>query len=133
MIIAIDFDGTIVDHQFPEIGELVPDVVHWITEFKSAGARLMLWTMRNDDSDRKYLSEAVEFCKSNFIEFDTEWVNQNPEQKSWTKSPKQYAHLYIDDAAFGCPLKGNNNRNGGRPFVDWSIVGPSVIKLLQSI
>lgn len=43
-------------------------------------------------------------------------INDNPEQLSWSLSRKVYAHLYIDDAALGCPLIAVA---GGRPYVDW--------------
>lgn len=44
-------------------------------------------------------------------------INHNPEQSSWTSSPKAYAQLYIDDSALGCPLV--TYRDGARPHVDW--------------
>lgn len=128
MIIAVDFDGTIVEHCFPEIGEPVPFAFDVMKELQAAGCRLILFTMRSDHladavsdeghpADREYLTEAVEFCRTNGIEF---WgVNINPEQHSWTNSPKPYAQMYIDDAAFGCPLVQNEN---GRPFVNWLAV-----------
>lgn len=129
MIIAVDFDGTIVEHEFPEIGEAVPGAFRWMKDFQASGAKLILWTMRSDgEADDLFLSHAVEFCRTNGIEF---WgVNRNPEQDDWTTSPKAYAHLYIDDAAHGCPLR-VNPRVGGRPFVDWDKVGPKVMKLLN--
>ena len=46
--IAVDFDGTIVDHVFPEIGAAVPGAFKWLKRFKEAGATLILWTMRSD-------------------------------------------------------------------------------------
>lgn len=138
-IIAIDFDGTICDHRFPDIGAPVPGAFEWMKRFQEAGALLMLWTMRSDmlapeqrspeghSADRNHLTEAVEFCRANGVEF---WgINENPQQRSWTGSPKQYAHIYIDDAAFGCPLR-EMPRVGSRPAVDWSIVGPAVLALL---
>lgn len=136
MIIAIDFDGTIVEHEFPEIGPAVSGAFKWMKRFQECGARLILWTMRNDDRVGKggkdigpVLTDAVKFCLGNGITF---WgVNTNPEQKSWTQSPKAYAQLYIDDAAFGCPLK-ENPRLGGRPFVDWDVVGPAVMMQIQA-
>lgn len=139
-IIAIDFDGTLVDHRFPKIGGEVPGAFSWLLEFQQAGAKLILWTMRSDliadaesceghKADRSYLTEAVEFCRARGVEF---WgVNQNPEQSSWTLSPKQYAHIYVDDAALGCPLR-DFARAGSRPVVDWEIVGPTVMKILRS-
>lgn len=47
-------------------------------------------------------------------------VNENPTQKDWTSSPKPYAHIYIDDAALGVPLK--HDSLSERPYVDWDIV-----------
>ncbi len=128
-IIAVDFDGTISDHQFPRIGEAVPGAFEWMKKFQEAGAKLILWTMRSDGraDGGGYLKDAVEFCRENGVEF---WAhNTNPEQAGWTGSPKAYAHVYIDDAAFGCPLKENSS---GRPFVDWDVVGPKVLELLES-
>lgn len=52
--------------------------------------------------------------------------NLNPEQSSWSESPKCYAHLYIDDAALGCPLI--YPESGDRPYVDWQ----QVEKLLEA-
>lgn len=122
MIIAIDFDGTIVEHRYPDIGRPVIGAFAWMRTFQNHGAKLILFTMRSGKS----LDEAVEFCRKNGIEF---WgVNTNPEQRNWTTSPKAYARLYIDDAAFGCPLI---NCDPHRPCVDWSVVGPAVEKLLR--
>lgn len=127
LIIAVDFDGTIVDHQFPDIGPPVPGSLEWLRRFKEAGAILILWTMRSDLQDcGDVLSAAIDFCKKNGVEFD--FANEHPQD--WTTSPKAYAHVYIDDAALGCPLK-VNPRSDGRPFVDWSIVGPKVMGMIQ--
>lgn len=129
MIICVDFDGTIVDHRYPDIGNPVPDAFYWIKEFQLAGAKVILYTMRSDGrkEDGDTLKAAVDFCEKLGVTF---WgVNNNPEQKAWTDSPKVYANLYIDDAAFGCPLR-ENPRMGSRPYVDWSIVGPEVMKMI---
>lgn len=131
LTIAVDFDGTIVDHRFPDIGAEVPGAIDWMKRWQEAGARLILWTMRSDDpgDGRFVLTEAVEFCRAKGVEF---WgVNSNPEQIGWTSSPKCYAVTYVDDAAFGCPLR-VNPRHGGRAFVDWSIVGPRVLQMIQA-
>ena len=117
--IAVDFDGTIVDHCYPDIGNEVPGAFAWLREFQAHGALLILWTMRGGIT----LKQAVEFCRKNGVVFFG--VNENSLQKSWTDSPKCYAHVYVDDAAFGCPLK-DNPRAGGRRYVDWSVVGPAV-------
>lgn len=121
MDIAIDFDGTIVKHEFPTVGDVLPKAFYWMKKFEEAGARLLLNTMRSDE----HLDEAVECCRENGIEFFG--VNHNPEQDSWTSSPKVYAQLYVDDAAFGCPLV---YEAGSRPYVDWDVVGPAIYDML---
>ena len=127
MYIAVDFDGTIVDHQFPEIGDQVPGAIEWLSKYQEAGASLILWTMRSDGQDSgDVLTQAVEYCRGAGIEFDH--VNENPQD--WTTSNKAYAHVYIDDAAAGVPLK-ENPRCGGRPFVDWDVIGPLVMEMIE--
>lgn len=128
MIIAIDFDGTIADHIYPDCGEPVPGAIEWIKKFIEAGAKIILWTMRSDHIHGPTLTDAIQFCNDNGIELFG--VNNNPFQSDWTTSPKAYANLYIDDLAFGCPLK-ENPRYGGQPYVDWDIVGPATLKILQ--
>jgi len=128
VIIAVDFDGTVVEHEFPEIGKPAPYAFHWLKRFKELGAILILWTMRNDrEGDAPYLTAAAEFCKAQGVEFDH--LNENPGQASWSQSPKAYAHVYIDVAAFGCPLR-DNPRMGGRPFADWRRIGPAMQAML---
>ena len=123
MKIAIDFDGTIVEHEFPKIGKPVPGAFEWMKKFQEAGADLILWTMRSDGQDvGNVLTEAVEFCREKGIEFFG--INTNPEQKSWTDSPKAYAQCFIDDHAFNCPLI---QPESGRAYVDWQVVGPAVL------
>lgn len=126
--IAIDFDGTIVEHRYPDIGREVPGAIEWMKKFKEAGARLILWTMRSDGQQSgKVLTEAVKFCRSKGVTF---WgVNKNPDQ-DWSESPKAYAKIYIDDAAFGCPLR-ESKEAGARPMVDWSQVGPAVLGMIE--
>lgn len=127
-IIGLDFDGTCVDHQYPDIGAPVPGAIEWLKKWVAAGAKLMLWTMRHD-SDRAgpVLTHAVQFLRDNGIEL---WaVNENPTQ-NWSDSHKQYAHLYVDDAGINCPLIANG-KNGGRPMVDWSVVGPMVLEMIE--
>lgn len=142
-IIAVDFDGTLCEHRFPEIGREVPQAFRYLREFSEQGARLILHTMRSDrpaslsadpgpegvPAGRLFLTEAVDWCAERGIFF---WsVNSNPEQHTWTSSPKPYAHLYIDDAAFGCPLIYPPGGHAVRPYVDWSVVGPIVLDRLK--
>ena len=110
-IVALDFDGTVVTHEYPEVGKDVPNAVKTLRRLVDTGCRIILWTMRSDET----LQDAVAWFTDNEIPL---WgVNENPEQKEWTNSPKAYAPLYIDDAALGCPLK--PACNGERSFVDW--------------
>lgn len=108
MIIAVDFDGTIVRHDFPRIGSEAPNAFKVLRKLQEGGHKLILLTMRSE----KYLQDAVDFCAERGVRF---WaVNNNPEQGSWTSSPKVYAQLYIDDMALGVPM------NDGT--VDWYVV-----------
>ena len=129
MYICVDFDGTIVDHRFPEVGPPVPGAVDWMLKWQAAGAKLILFTMRSDGSRiGDALSQAVEYLKQNGIELYG--VNKNPTQVHWTSSPKAYGQLYIDDAAFGCPVI--QPEGFQRPCVNWEIVGPGVLeKILE--
>lgn len=111
--IAVDFDGTCVTHEYPDVGREI-GAAPVLRLLASRGVRLVLWTMRSG----KPLQDAVDWFKDHDIPLFG--VNENPEQKSWTASPKAYAQLYIDDAALGCPLK--PGIEGGRPYVDWVAV-----------
>lgn len=119
-IIAVDFDGTCVTHDYPRVGTDVPHAVRVLKRLNKNDVRIIVWTMRCG----KYLDEdAKNWFESNEIEV---WsYNLNPEQSSWSESPKCYAHLYIDDAALGCPLI--YPEDGARPYVDWQ----EVEKLLE--
>ena len=113
MIIAIDFDGTCVTHEYPKIGKDI-GAVDTLRALVAKGHKLILWTMR----DKQELEEAMEWFYQNEISL---WsVNENPTQR-WTTSPKQFAHLYIDDTALGCPLK-YDPWLSKRPYVDWEQV-----------
>jgi hypothetical protein len=115
MIIAIDFDGTCVTHEFPNIGKDI-NAANVLKKLVNAGHKLILFTMRSDSNENKYLTEAVNWFKENDIKLYG--IQKNPQQLSWTTSPKAYAQLYIDDAALGCPLI-YNDKFSKRPFVDW--------------
>ncbi len=127
-IIAVDFDGTIVEHQFPEIGPPVPGALETLRECAARGAKLILWTMRSDgraEKDGAVLAPAVAYLRANGVELFG--VNQNPET-DWSSSPKAYAHVYVDDAALGCPLIPSTTTK--RPMVDWSKVRPALLEMM---
>lgn len=116
MIIAVDFDGTCVTHDYPFVGKDIA-AVPVLRKLVAAGHQLILWTMRSGTE----LVEAVDWFEQNGIPLFG--VNKNPEQSSWTTSPKAYAQLYIDDAALGTPLlSGIMFGLGERPFVNWKEV-----------
>ncbi|MDX1279149.1 BT0820 family HAD-type phosphatase [Oceanihabitans sediminis] len=98
LILAIDFDGTVVDDAYPKIGKPKLFAIETLKKLQSDGHRLILWTYRSG----KYLDEAVEFCKSKGIEFYA--INSSfPEEKfdEATKSRKIHADLFIDDRNIG--------------------------------
>lgn len=115
MILGIDFDGTMVEHEYPKLGPPVPGAIEALHEFISQGHKLILWTMRSGEK----LNEAIQYFDDHGIELYG--INKNPEQINWTKSPKAYCHRYIDDAAVGCPLI-HPSGAGRRPYVDWTKV-----------
>jgi len=109
--IAVDFDGTCVVHAYPRLGRDV-GAVPVLKALAQRGHRLILNTMRSG----KELVEAQQWFIDNGIPLYG--VNRNPDQDSWTTSPKVYAHLYIDDAALGAPLVAGEN--GERDYIDWN-------------
>lgn len=123
--IAIDFDGTIAEHNFPGIGPEAKYVFDYLKQFQEAGAKLILWTMRSDGQKAgPVLTAAIDFCKERGIEFDS--VNKGINDRFWTKSNKADADIYIDDKAFGCPMTST------APWTaDWSIIGPAVLKFIK--
>ena len=113
-VIAVDFDGTCVEHNYPAIGMDVEGAVDVLRELNKHGHRIILNTMRSGQR----LEAAVRWFRDRKIEL---WaVNRNPEQEQWTTSPKVYADIYIDDSALGCPLFFLEGVR--RPVVNWSKV-----------
>jgi len=98
MVIAIDFDGTIVENKFPDIGEPLLFAFETLREMQKKNYRLILWTCRHG----KQLEDAVEFCASQGVQFYA--INRNyPEQtdEDTAIAPKIFADLYIDDRSIG--------------------------------
>ena len=112
-VIAVDFDGTLVEHTYPGIGPQVASGVEWCKRFQLLGAKVFLWNMRSDRNNPEFPNEPIDTCLTNAVDWCREqglefWgVNENPAQvkSGWSTSRKQYANVYIDDAAFGCPLQ----------------------------
>lgn len=92
-IIALDFDGTLVQNKFPEIGEINPHVWSAAVKAQANGTKLILWTSRTGD----VLDRAIKFCADHGLTFDA--INDNiPEVKAlgWD-ARKVFATMYIDD------------------------------------
>jgi len=117
-IVAVDFDGTIVDHDYPRIGQPVPLALEWLSLFNTLDIKIVLFTMRSDET----LQEAVDYLTKNKIELYG--INKNPDQHEWTNSNKAYAHYYVDDAAVGCPLLTLDGFK--RKCVDWKAIGYAI-------
>lgn len=98
MIIAVDFDGTIVRHRYPKIGEELPFATETLRMLIHEGHRLILWTVR----EGKLLDEAIEWCRDRGVEFYA--INRDfPEEDATGSgfSRKLKADLFIDDRSFG--------------------------------
>jgi hypothetical protein len=109
-IIAIDFDGTIVTHDYPRVGKPIPFAKEVINMLADNGHLCFLWTMRDNET----LEVAKQYCKDN----DIRLCNYNMSPDQFSDSPKQYATIYIDDAALGCPLRYDSDMSR-RTYVDW--------------
>ena len=100
MTIAVDFDGTIVEHKYPKIGKELPFAIDTLKTLAEEGHKLILWTSR----DGELLEEALKFCRDRGLEFYA--VNSNyPPGSLFTnkagKSCKVVADVYIDDRNIG--------------------------------
>jgi len=95
--IAVDFDGTIVEHEYPKIGKEKLFAFRTLKELEKQGARLILWTFRTG----KELDEAVGYCRQNGIEFYAVNKNYPEEIPDETVSRKIDADLYLDDKNLG--------------------------------
>ena len=98
MTIAVDFDGTIVRHRYPKIGDEIPFATETLRLLLRDRHRLILWTVR----EGKLLDEAIEWCRARGVEFYA--VNRDfPEEDATGSgfSRKIKADLVIDDRNFG--------------------------------
>ncbi len=97
-MIAVDFDGTIVEHKYPKIGKEIPFATQTLRQLVQDGHRLILWTIRHGDT----LAEAVEWCRERGVVFYA--VNSDYEGQegvSGDRSPKVKCDIYIDDRNVG--------------------------------
>jgi hypothetical protein len=115
MKIAVDFDGTCVTHEYPNVGKDI-GAAPVLKRIVREGHLIILNTMRCGMG----LKDAIYWFEENGIPLYG--VNEDPGQKEWTQSPKVFADIYIDDAALGAPLIINPELSA-RPFIDWRGVG----------
>lgn len=115
MIIAVDFDGTIVKHEYPKIGSPIPFAIETLLEIQKDGHKIILWTVRRGE----FLQEALDYCAERGLSFYAE--NENYRGETIEKSEysrKLKCDLFIDD------------RNlGGLP--DWGVIY-NVIKAMDA-
>lgn len=98
MRIAIDFDGTIVEHRYPEIGKERPMACMTLRQLQEEGHQLVLWTVREGE----LLEAAVEWCKERGIIFyavNANYAGETPNSPDYSR--KIVADLYIDDRMAG--------------------------------
>jgi len=99
MIIAVDFDGTIVEHAYPQIGKPIPFAIDTLKRLQKEEHQIILWSVR----EGKLLKEAVDYCKERGLEFYA--VNSNfPDETAihdGLTARKLTADLFIDDRNLG--------------------------------
>lgn len=97
LIIAVDFDGTIVEDAYPEIGKPMIFAFETLKKLQERGHRLILWTYRHGSK----LDDAVRFCEENGVHFYA--VNKSFAEEKFNNdmSRKIHADLFIDDRNIG--------------------------------
>ena len=99
MTIAVDFDGTIVEHRYPEIGKELPFATETLRMLIEDRHKLILWSVR----EGKLLDDAVEWCRKRGVEFYA--INKDFPEEDLTKnqsfSRKLKADVWIDDRNIG--------------------------------
>lgn len=115
MLIAVDFDGTIVEHRYPKIGREIPFAFDTLKMLQREGHRLILWSVR----EGKLLEEAVDFCREHGVEFyavNSNYAEERNEHQHFSRKLK--ADVFIDD------------RNvGGLP--DWGLIYRMIHERIQ--
>lgn len=96
-ILAVDFDGTIVESRYPKIGKPIIFAFETLKKLQNEGFTLILWTYRSGE----YLYEAVEFCKDHGIEFYAVNKSYPEEEFDDSISRKIAADFFIDDRNIG--------------------------------
>lgn len=97
MRIAVDFDGTIVEHEYPRIGKPIEGAIEALLKFQEAGHELILWTYRHGDT----LDQAVAYCQKNGIKLYA--INQSEPNEEFSSKDSRLirADVFIDDRNVG--------------------------------
>lgn len=123
--VCVDFDGTMVQHEYPHIGPeaegCVETLKRWIEDYNVG---IILDTMRSDEA----LEDAIDWCQKRGIKLYG--IGCDPNQKRWTRSKKAYAPFSVDDRNIGCPLIYGKSK---RPYVDWKSVNELFEPILKAI
>ena len=102
--IAVDFDGTLCEYSFPDIGKQTDHqkkLMKKLIDLRSCGYKIILYTCRGDNDEYKCLTDAIEWCKKQGLEFDA--INENiPEfEKKSGYSPKPETAVWITTSISG--------------------------------
>lgn len=112
VVLIIDFDGTICEHQFPEIGEPKEKAIEVMQALDKAGFKIVIHTCRanpsigGQEASDKYVQEMEDWLKENKIPYD----------EVWRGIGKPIGHLYIDDHAL--------------PFLGWAVTLEGILKMM---
>ena len=97
MTIAVDFDGTIVEHRYPEIGKEKTFAIQTLRQLQREGHRIILFTSREGEE----LAQAVAFCHERGLDFYAVNANEPEEALFRNRTAKVIADVYIDDRNLG--------------------------------
>ena len=98
MNIAVDFEGTIVTHEYPNIGKELPFAVETLRQLQRDGHKIILWSVR----EGQLLEEAIEWCRARGLEFyasNKDYPEETRQDKHYSRKLK--AELFIDDRNLG--------------------------------
>lgn len=124
MIIYLDFDGTVVEHNFPSIGKYNEGCYEVIDKLKKAGHKIFLNTYRAD-LQVKSLNESVDYLKLNGYDFKP--LEKKMDPFIWDlEFSKENGILFLDDICEGIPLK--ESKFSPYPKVDWTEVDKQLDK-----
>ena len=97
MTIAVDFDGTIVEHRYPEIGKELPFAIDTLRQLQAEGNRIILFSSREGE----LLQDAVDFCHKRGLDFYAVNSNEPDDALFHRRTSKVMADVYIDDHNLG--------------------------------